>query len=278
MPSHTYKAPNRTEEFRRAAETIGGKIASIDGVVGVLATGGVARGYCDDVSDLDLVVFTEEERTDEIASYIAIGMLMHKDICLDTPVESYRTAVEAEVPSEYWSQVVRWDREHAIVVADTDGRIGDLLANKIVFPESERKRLLEQYRVLVEEYLLYNVDMWSRRGTLANVADTIITGTAYLICWLYAKNRKFQPYLPKWLFYYLENHLIPESQYLDALTRPYLEGISTHGKAMEIRNDLLEICRDCGVVFRFNSVEEVFEHCRNNWDALPERSKKYLAW
>jgi len=278
MPSHAYKAPNRVEEFRRAAETIGDKIASIDGVVGVLATGGIARGYCDDISDLDLVVFTEDERTDDIASYIAIGMLMHKNISLDTPVESYRTALEADVPSEYWSQVVRWDREQAIVLADSEGRIAKLLANKIVFPESERKELLEKYRGLVEEYLLYNVDMWSKRGTLANLADTIITGTKHLICWLYAKNGRFQPYLPKWLFYYLENHLIPESPYLDVLRRPYLEGISTHDKAMEIRRDLLEVCRDCRVAFRFNSVEDVFAHCRSNWDDLPERSKKYLGW
>jgi len=41
MPSYTYRALNRVEEFRQAAETISGKIASIEGVVGILATGGL---------------------------------------------------------------------------------------------------------------------------------------------------------------------------------------------------------------------------------------------
>jgi len=59
MPSYTYRALNRVEEFRRAAETISGKIASIEGVVGILATGGIARGYCDDLSDLDIIVFAD---------------------------------------------------------------------------------------------------------------------------------------------------------------------------------------------------------------------------
>ena len=278
MPSYTYRALNRVDEFRRAAETISGKIASIEGVVGILATGGIARGYCDDLSDLDLIVFAEHERTDEIASCIAIGFLMHKEIGLDTPVESYQKALEADVPSDYWSQVVRWDREQALILADSEGKLAELLANKIVFPEPERKELLELYRGLVEEYLLHNAVLWSKRGHLVNVMDTIITGAKHLICWLYAKNNKFQPYLPKWLFYYLENNLIPESKYFNILKRPYLESISTHDKAMEIREALLKVCRDCGMEFRFGSIDEIFAYCRRNWDDLPERSKKYLSW
>ena len=40
-----YKNKNRYSEFLFAAKSISKKISKIEGVVGILATGGIARGY-----------------------------------------------------------------------------------------------------------------------------------------------------------------------------------------------------------------------------------------
>lgn len=95
-----YRNDNRRDEFLRAARAISKKISTIEGVVGIIASGGIARGYCDDYSDLDLIVYASEEKVVEIGNYVAVGWLMHQNIGLDTPIESYEKALQADSPSD----------------------------------------------------------------------------------------------------------------------------------------------------------------------------------
>ena len=273
-----YRHENRRDEFLRAAEAVSERISTIEGVVGILATGGIARGYCDDYSDLDLIVYAHEEKVAEIADYVAVGWLMHKNIGLDTPVESYEKALQADSPSEYWSQVMRWDRQNSILLFDSENRIKDLLKSKIVFPEQERQQLEKDYSEKVEEYLVYSFEMWEKRGSVVNLADLLITSTKYLILWIYAKNGKFQPYLPKWLFYYLENKQVPESEFFDIIQKPFVGPVRTPKEAREIRSELLDLCNKFGLRFRFRTFDELFRHCRDNWEHASVRTKHYLGW
>jgi predicted nucleotidyltransferase len=87
-----YRSKNRYNEFLSAAEIISEKISKIEGVVGILATGGIGRGYCDDYSDLDLIVYVDDRKV-KIKEYIAVGCLRYKEIGLDTPIESYQKAL-----------------------------------------------------------------------------------------------------------------------------------------------------------------------------------------
>ncbi len=262
----------------QAAQIIAGKISTINGVVGILGTGGIGRGYCDDYSDLDLIVYADEEKAAEISSYIAVGWLMYKDISLDTPVETYEQALRAGSPSDYWSQVMRWDRQNSILLYDKENKISNLLKKKLVFPEAERKQLLDEYTSKLEEYLVLSYDMWEERGSLANVADLLITSTKYLIQWIYARNGKFQPYLPKWLFYYLENGQVPEADFLDIIQKPFIGPITTLQEARQIRKELLDLCRRMGLDFRFKNVDELFQYCKYNWEETSAKTKRYLSW
>lgn len=101
MKKVKYKGKNRYNEFLSAAKIISEKISKIEGIVGILATGGIGRGYCDEYSDLDLIVYVDDKMVKEIEKYIAVGSLRYKDIELDTPVESYQRALKYESPSEY---------------------------------------------------------------------------------------------------------------------------------------------------------------------------------
>lgn len=273
-----YRNDNRRDEFLRAAEAVSKKIATIEGVVGILATGGIARGYCDDYSDLDLIVYAHEEKVAEISGYIAVGWLMYKNISLDTPVESYEQARRADSPSDFWSQVLRWDRQNSILLFDTENRIRDLLRAKVVFPEQERRQLQKEYAEAVEEHLVHSYDMWERRGAPVNLADLLITSTKYLIQWIYARNGKFQPYLPKWLFYYLENGQVPEAKYLDIIRKPFVGPITTAEEARRMHDELLDLCAKIGLEFRFGTIDEVFEYCRRNWEQASAKTKHYLSW
>ncbi len=278
MNKTKYKGKNRYAEFLAAAKIISEKISEIESVVGILATGGMGRGYCDDYSDLDLIVYVDHEKVKEIEKYIAVGWLRYKEIELDTPVESYQKALNHKSPSKYWSQVARWDRQNSQILFDTDNRIRDLLKAKLVFPDWEQKRLLREYRQGVEEHLVYNFEMWEKRGDLVNLSDSLIRATEDLVLWIYAKNRRFQPYTPKWLFYYFENDFIPESEYFNIIKRPYLDSTKTAGRARNIRDELLELCEKVGMKIEYKDMGELFAQNRKNWEKASEKTKYYLSW
>ena len=265
MNKVTYTGKNRYNEFLSAAKIISKKISRVEGVMGVLATGGLGRGYCDDYSDLDLIVYVDDKKVKEIEKYIAVGYLRYKEIEFDTPVESYKKALNHKSPSKYWSQVMRWDRENSQILFDTEDKIKNLLKEKLVFPDWEQKKLLRRHRQGVEDHLKYNSGMWEKRGNPINLSDSLIRATEHLILWIYAKNKKFQPYIPKWLFYHLENDFVPESKYFDIIKKPYLNSLKTINQARKTKNELLKLGQKIGLKFGYENVEDLFAQNRNNW-------------
>ena len=278
MKKVKYKGENRYNEFLAAAKIISKKISKIEGMVGILATGGIGRGYCDDYSDLDLIVYVDDKKVKEIKKYIAVGSLIYKNIALDTPVESYQRALKHKSPSKYWSQVMRWDRENSQILFDTEHKIENLLKEKLVFPDWEQKKLLEKYREGAEDHLKYNFEMWEKRGSLINLADSLIKATEYIILWIYAKNKKFQPYLPKWLFYYLENNFVREAKYSDIFEKVYLNPIKTTVQAKRIRTELIELSKNIGIKFNYENLKDIFKQDGKNWEKASEKTKHYLSW
>lgn len=273
-----YRSKNRYRTFLAAAKTVARKISQIDGVIGILATGGIGRGHCDYYSDLDLIVYADEPRVRDLDRMIAVGYLRYKDIELDTPVESYQRALSKKSPSQYWSQVMRWDRANSQILFDTDGRIERLLKAKLVFPDWERKKLLKEHSRSLTEHLIYNFEMWENRGTVLNLSHTLIQAAEHLILWIYAANRTFQPYVPKWLFYHLENGFVPEARYLSIIKKPYLRQPRNVTEAQALRDELIRLAQNLGVEFDFKSVAQVFAEDDENWKKAPEKTRYYLSW
>jgi hypothetical protein len=273
-----HEGPNRYREFLSAAKIIAGKISRIEGVVGILGTGGIGRGYCDDYSDLDLIVYVDHGKVREMDKCIAVGWLRYKEIDLDTPVESYQKALTQKSPSRFWSQVMRWDRQNSQLLFDTDDRIANLLKEKLVFPDWEQRKLLATYRENVDEHLNYNFKLWEMRGRVINLADSLIRAVEHIILWMYAKNKKFQPYIPKWLFYHLENNPIPEAKYFSVLKKAYLGPITTVTQARKVRNELIGLCKKVGIELKYEDLEALHEKERINWDKATDKTKFYLSW
>ena len=278
MKKRVYRGHNRYSEFLAAARAVAKKISGIDGVVGILATGGIGRGYCDLYSDLDLIVYADDAMVKELDSYIAVGYLGHKGIELDTPVESYDRALRARSPSRFWSQVMRWDRQNSKILYDSAGRIASLLEAKLVFPEWERRKLMKIHGDGVTEHLIYNFDIWQQRGRPVNLAHCLIQAAEHLILWIYAKNGCFQPYVPKWLFYHLENGSVPEARHLASLKRVYTQPVRTPAEARKLREELLRLAERIGMSFEFKSLDDHISGHHLNWERASEKTRYYLSW
>jgi hypothetical protein len=273
-----YKSKNRYKEFLHAAKSIAKKISQIDGVIGILATGCLGRGHCDDFSDLDLIVYADDKKVKEIKKYIAVGFLRYKEIELDTPVVSYQKVLNQKSPSRYWSQVVRWDRENSQILFEKNKKISNLLKKKLVFPDAEQKRILVYHGQLVDDLLNYDFRLWEKRGGVINMSHCLVKATEHIVLWLYAKNKKFRPYTTKWLFYYLENNLIPEAKHFPVIKKTYLNPIKTIKQAKRIRDDLVKLSKEIGIKFYYEDLKAVFEKSRENWKKAKDKTKYYLSF
>ena len=278
MPKPVYKSRNLNRTFNRAAGIIAGKIATIDGVIGIVATGGIGRGHSDNFSDLDLIVYADEKKAGAIARYIAVGQLHNKSIDYDTPVESYQKAMRRRSPSDYWSQALRWTLESARILHDTDNRIAAMLAEKVVFPDSERRRLMDDYHHWTDEILNYMYPTWAARGRVYHLAHLLRQAADNIILWIYAKNGKFQPYLRKWQFYYLENDLVPESRHFKIIKKAYTDPITTKSQADRMRRELIRLCGKTGMNIVELKWSDVVRTNSKNWEKATDKTKYYLDW
>lgn len=278
MKGLVYNSTNLNRQFIRAAKIIAGKISHIDGVVGIIAAGGIGRGHSDEFSDLDMIVYADSVRVKEIGKYIAVGQLYYKGIHFDIPVESYQKARRYKVPSSYWSQAVRWTLKNSRILHDTEDRVAGLLAEKVVFPDSERKKLMKRYRLEANEILNYMFPTWEARGEVYNLAHLLRLATESIMLWIYARNRKFQPYLVKWLFYHLENGFVPEARFFPVIKKVYVNQINNLARAGKIRKELIELCGKLGMDIHEEKWSEVIETNSNNWKKASVKTRYYLSW
>ena len=278
MAQSIYKGKNRYEEFLAAAKSIAKKISTIDGVIGILATGGIGRGFCDDLSDLDLIIYVDEKHFDSIYKYINVGYLRYKKIELDTPVENFQYEHKQESPSSHWTQALRWDRENSIILYDSDKKVKNLLKDKLVFPDKEQKELLNKYEEVVNDYLVYHFLVWERRGCPFHLGYTINKVIENLIYWIYAKNKKFQPYTPKWIFYHLENDTIPESKYKNEIFDIFTKSVRSSKEAKLVKESIVKICKKVDFpIIDFNEKASA-KNNEQNWKQASENTRKYLSW
>jgi len=273
-----YRGKNKYRTFLKAGKTITEKIARLDGVVGVLGTGSIGRKFGDYYSDLDSIVYAEKASLKELRRMIEHPLIGYKNMLYDIPVVDYEKALKAPVPSKLWSQVVRWDRSNGEILYDSEGRLRTLLEQKLVYPDSEQQKLMARYRRKAHENVVFYPPMWAERGQLYNVVDSLFRAVEDIVLWIYAKNKLFEPYLIKWLFFHLETGAAPESRQLPVLTEVYTRGIRTVSEAMKVRQRLLQMCEGIGLYWDIHSEEEALERGAIRWAKLPPECRRLLAW
>ena len=278
MARKIYKSQNLNRKFSHAARVISKKISGIDGVIGILAIGGLTRGHSDSFSDLDLIVYAESDKAPAIRRYISIGFLSYKGIGFDILVESYSKAMRSRVPSNYWNQIQRWTLDESKIMYDTGGRIARMLKEKVIFPESERRKMMRGYHHETDEILNYIFPAWELRGYTYHLAGLLRRAIEYIVLWIYAKNGKFQPYLNKWLFYHLEKGNVGEAKYFADIKRAYMESISNMEQARRMQKRLLKLCDKIGMKIEPVDMNKIFDSMKDNWDKASKKTKEYLSF
>ncbi|MCC6065953.1 MAG: nucleotidyltransferase domain-containing protein [Thermofilum sp.] len=181
----------RLAEARAVAEEFASRFRR-RGVVGVVFLGALARGYFDEYSDIDIVVFKRRG--------VRLGVprereLEYKGFLVDYEVRDYEDELRRP-----WSMEERWAFSHAVVHYDPEGRVARLLKRKVPLREGERRRLLRESLRWAAWYGWDFADSWVRRGDLANAHHCVTVALELLVKALFLLNGQLVP-PDKWLLH-----------------------------------------------------------------------------
>jgi len=208
------KGENRIGKFRRVAESLTSKIASCEGVIGVVWIGGLVRGFADRFSDVDVIAFLA--RRDK-----SLGRKIYK-IGLEEEKSGADIDLEAHFFGDFkkwkWSEADRWEFSKAKIVFDPNGEIKRVFEEKLRLPKEFWVRRI----VIYSEYMKWYCcpprkdigtisESWIERGDLASAHYCLNYSVELLLRLMFALNKEFLP-APKWrLFYSYQLKWLPEN-------------------------------------------------------------------
>ncbi len=189
----------------------------VEGVVGIVLLGGIARGYFDQHSDIDIAIFKRPE-----AALPTTPMYQHIDgVEIQCFVEDYETEIKA-----HWETAKRWAYTSRQIFYDPAGLIARLLEEKTTLKADERKEMLMRGMALSEWYINRLTQLWIDRGNLISAFDMFAEGLPLFFDALFALNGQLTPSV-KWRYYFVERLAILPPNFQEKLKEALLvKGLS----------------------------------------------------
>ncbi len=174
---------------------------TVDGVVGIVFLGAIARGYYDASADIDIAIFKKH------AAAITMPVMFQRvqGFEVHSHVEDYEHEIRAT-----WDMSRRWTYSQGQIHSDPKGLIARLLQKKVQLLPDEKKWLLMSGLVLSEWYVNRLTSLWLERGNIISAHHMFDQGLNYFYDMLFAINDQLVADM-KWRFYCVEKlpHLPP---------------------------------------------------------------------
>ena len=202
------KGNNQIRLFKQVAERLVSKIAVSKNVAGVIFLGGLARGFADKYSDVDMIVLLDKEDQPLRRQIHNMGLEERKSSGLDIDLEiHYLNAFQRWK----WDETDRWDFSHAEIVHDPEGQIRRLFDARLKVSE----RFWVKRIVTCAEYMKWYccpptedvgtiAEAWVDRGDLLSAHYCLNYAIDLLLKTVFALNKEFLP-PPKWRTFYFQS-------------------------------------------------------------------------
>jgi|GEM_PF-143711 len=184
VKEHMALAKERLHEFKK-----------IKGLIGIVLNGGVARGYSDVYSEIDILIYLDEPYYRYYQTHktpFELGISMHQGQLYDVSIISYKQEEE-----QNYDSLMSWDRTHAKILYEVDGKLRDLYKKKITKPPKEQISSL-----LFSAYWYSKIagDVWMYREDSVQGHFIIVKAIEPLMKVLYLLNNQHIPH-EKWLLH-----------------------------------------------------------------------------
>jgi hypothetical protein len=184
---------NLAKEHRAIAEAYAEAVVSESKeLAGVVLLGGAARGYADRLSEIDLAIFFTSDGIGKLPK----GEHWWRGYLLDNDLYVYDREAAAD-----WGQEKRQAFSEGKILLDKKGQVQSLLRSKLKFTASERRRIILENLLFLEDRIESAKTVWPERGHIPSAHYAVTMGVEHLLKVLFAYNRRFLP-SDKWRFYY----------------------------------------------------------------------------
>ena len=202
------KGKNQIRLFRQAAQRLVSKITVSKNIAGVIFLGGLARGFADKYSDVDIIALINKQDQLLRRQIPDIGLEERKSSGLEVDLEIHcLTAFQRWK----WDETDRWDFSHAEIFYDPRGQIRKLFNVRLKVSE----RFWVKRIVTCAEYMKWYccpptasvctiTEAWVDRGDLLSAHYCLNYAIDLLLKTVFALNKEFLP-PPKWRAFYFRN-------------------------------------------------------------------------
>jgi len=165
-----------------------------DDIVGIVFLGAITRGYFDRSADIDIAIFKKAS---------ADFPLKDKFLKVDgIEVQIWLSDYESEITSS-WDMPKRWTYSQGQIYFDQQGKIAQLLQDKVPLRQDEKKWLIMSGFTLSEWYVNRLTQLWIERGNIISAHHMFDQGINYFFDMLFALNNELVPDM-KWRYYCVE--------------------------------------------------------------------------
>jgi hypothetical protein len=185
-PSLLEKATRIAKEFAQPYRN--------DEIVGIVFLGAIVRGYFDHSADIDIALFKKQTSNISLPSQF----LKAEGIEIHCHLADYESELAAD-----WNMAKRWTYDQRQLYYDPDGKILQLLEEKVPLKPEEKKWLLMSGLTLSEWYINRLTDLWVERGNLVSAHHMFEEGLNHFFNMLFAWNNELVADL-KWRYYCVE--------------------------------------------------------------------------
>jgi predicted nucleotidyltransferase len=201
------KGKNLIDIFTKAGNDFVSQLMGHDSVVGVLFTGGIARGFADKYSDVDVYVFISQEDASvhDLVKTITSEIENRQGLETDIEVHVFGSFMEQE-----WNEYLKWDLSNSKIAFDREGMLSSRLAKRLKMNDEEWNLRVARAMLYLSWYSFPErsdipsmIDLWDDRGDPSSAQYAVSYALELVVEILYALNRSYLP-APKWRLHYIK--------------------------------------------------------------------------
>ncbi|RLE72839.1 MAG: hypothetical protein DRJ37_01910 [Thermoprotei archaeon] len=167
-----------------------------EGVIGIVFLGGIARGYFDKFSDIDIIIF---KRKNVDLGVKMEGEFEYKGFRIDYEIVDYEDLAELE-----WSMEMKWAFSMVKIFYDPEEKIKSLIEKKVRLRDEERKWLIIEGVTQSDWYCNTVSESWIYRNDPISAHYSIICALEELVKALFMLNNELLP-PSKWRIYLVQS-------------------------------------------------------------------------
>ncbi len=170
------------------------RLKLIDGVAGITLNGGLARGYADHLSEIDIVIYLEKrcfENWQKAKTPFPLGIVKLSGYLYDIKIADFEYEEKRE-----WDSVSLWDLSYSKILFDPKGKIERLMKDKL----SHTPKVTGAEGLLFSSWWYYRLagDIWIHRGDVLQGHYMLNKALIPLLEALFIANREYIPH-EKWI-------------------------------------------------------------------------------